>query len=115
MRSALHRVASQHERSRRVEPHQRIHRIDEDDAAMPENPLELGSSFGVFPCRQIRQSANADRIERSETPIEGQAARGEIVSGCTLKNRSALLTRCRTGTPSASFAATSWILPAGCT
>ena len=42
----LHRVARERERSCQLKARQRVHRIDEDDAPMIDNPLELADGFG---------------------------------------------------------------------
>src|SRR5262245_16703755 len=56
----LHRVARERERSCQLQARQGAHGIDEDDAAMIENPLEFGGGCGGLTYGEVRQSANVD-------------------------------------------------------
>ena len=47
---------------------------------MIENPLEFAGSFGGLPGREVRQSANVDGVQASETSDDADAAKGEIVA-----------------------------------
>src|SRR5262245_32618138 len=74
----LHRVARERERSGQLQARQRIHGIDEDDAAMIENPLELGGSLGGLTGCEVCEPANVDRIQSAEVCVEADAANGEV-------------------------------------
>ena len=80
------------ERSRQLQARQRVHGIDEDDAAMIDNPLELGGSFGGLTGGEVRQSANVDRVQAAEASDEADATEGEIVARGDLQR---LDRRCR--------------------
>ena len=56
-------VARERERSRQLQARQGVHGIDEDDAAMIENPLELGDGFGGLTGGEVRQAANVDGVQ----------------------------------------------------
>ena len=90
--SRLGGVARERERSRQLQPRQRVYGIDEHDASMVDNPLKLGGGLYRLLRRQIRQAANVDRIELAEVPIEADAARGEVEAGGRLQR---LNRRCR--------------------
>ena len=72
----LHRVARKRERSRQLQARHRVHGIDEDDASVIENPLELGGGFGGLTCCDVRQSANIDGIHAAETCDEASRRPG---------------------------------------
>ena len=72
----LRRVARERERSRQLQARHRVHGIDEHDAAMIENPLELGGGFGGLTGGEVRQSANVDGIQAAEASDEADAAQG---------------------------------------
>ena len=77
-------VARKRERSCELQPRQRVYRIDEHDASMVDDPLELGGGLrGLLRC-QIREAANVDRIELAEMRIESDPALGEIEAGWRL-------------------------------
>ena len=71
-------IARERQRSRQLQPRERVYGIDEHDASMVDNPLELGGGLYRLLRRQIRQAANVDRIELSEVAIETDAALGEV-------------------------------------
>jgi hypothetical protein len=52
--------------------------VDEQDASMIENPLELGGRFGGLTCCQVRHSANVDGIQAAEACGEADAPESEI-------------------------------------
>ena len=70
----LHGVARERERSCQLQARHRVHGIDEHDASMIENPLELGGGFGGLTGGEVRQSANVDGIQAAETSDEADAA-----------------------------------------
>ena len=88
----LHGVARERERSRQLQARHRVHGIDEHDASMIENPLELGGGLGGLMRREVRQAANVDGIEPAEASDEADAAQGEIVARGGLQR---LNRRCR--------------------
>lgn len=65
----LRGVAGEGARSRQLEARHRIHRIDQHDASMVENPLELGGSFGGLTGREIRLTANVDGVSLPKFPM----------------------------------------------
>ena len=77
----LHRVARERERACQLQARQRVHRIDEHDAAMIENPLELGGGLCGPIRRQVGFAANVDGIESAEIPTEANAAYREVEAG----------------------------------
>jgi len=76
----LHGIAREHESSRQLQARHRVHGIDEHDAAMIENPLELADGFGGLTCGEVRQSANIDGIQAAETSDEADTPKSEIVA-----------------------------------
>ena len=69
----LYSVARKRERSSQLQARHRVHRIDEDDAAMIENPLKLADGFGGLTCREVRLAANVDRVQAAEASDEADA------------------------------------------
>ena len=70
----LHDVARERERSRQLQARHGVHGIDEHDASMIENPLELGGGLCGLMRRQVRLAANVDGIEAAEASDEADAA-----------------------------------------
>src|SRR4029079_10966227 len=86
----LHCVTRQYKRSCQLQARQRIDRIDEGDAPVIENPLELGDRFGGLLRNLVCQPANINRIQLAEESIEADAAERQIEARGTLQrlNRS---------------------------
>ena len=78
--SRPHGIARERERSRQLQPRHRVHGIDEYDASMIENPLELGGGFGGLTCREVRLAANVDRVQAAEASDEADSPKGEVVA-----------------------------------
>src|SRR6185503_13398940 len=76
----LYGIARERERSCQLQARHRVDRIDEDDASMIENPLELGGGFGRLTCCEVSQTADIDRIQAAEASDEADATKSEIVA-----------------------------------
>jgi hypothetical protein len=81
----LHGVAREHERSRLLQARHGVDGIDEHDAAMIENPLELGGGLYGLMRRKVGLAANVRGIERAEEPSEADAAEGQVEAGGDLQ------------------------------
>ena len=88
----LHDVAREHESSRQLQARQRVHGIDEDDAAMIENPLELGGGFDGLTGGEIGHSSHVDGIQATETSDDADTPKREILARGGLQR---LNRRCR--------------------
>jgi hypothetical protein len=87
----LRGVARERARSCQLQARHRGHRIDEDDAAMIENPLELAGSFNGLTSREVRHSANVNGVQAAEASDEADATESEKTWPFTLISTRALV------------------------